>query len=118
MLCCVVVFIKCRVTTTQHKVRSVRLRREPYNTDLSKSRRYCANSLIILLACSGVQLHDQRLLKVKPYSMHGSFLKLEYLKTEFNDDNGTYAIAKVTYHSCQIIVNLPISGYFKIMWHP
>ena len=35
-------------------------------------------------------------LKVEAYLMHGSFLKLEYLKTEFNEDNGTYAIVKVT----------------------
>ena len=28
---------------------------------------------------------------VEPYSIHGSFLKLEYLKTEFNEDSGTYA---------------------------
>ena len=36
-------------------------------------------------------------LKVEPYSIHGSFLKLEYLKTEFNEDSGAYAnIVKVT----------------------
>ena len=39
------------------------------------------------------------MVKVEPYSIHGSFLKLEYLKTEFNEDNGTYAIVKVTSHS-------------------
>ena len=38
--------------------------------------------------------------------------------TEFNKDNGTYAIVKVTSHSCQIMVNLSISGYFEVMWHP
>ena len=43
--------------------------------------------------------------KVEPYSIHGSFLKLEYLKTEFNEDNGTYAIVKVTSYSCRIKVN-------------
>ena len=30
---------------------------------------------------------------VEPYSISGSFLKLEYLKTELNVENGTYAIA-------------------------
>ena len=49
-------------------------------------------------------------IKVEPYSIHGSFLKLEYLKTEFNEDNGTYAIVKVTSHRCQM-VNLSISDY-------
>ena len=39
-------------------------------------------------------------LKVEPYSIHGSFLKLKFLKTEFDEDNGTYAIANVTSHSC------------------
>ena len=56
------------------------------------------------------------LFKVEPY--YGSFLKLEYLKTEFNEDNGTYGIVKVTSHSCRIMVNLSISGYFEVMWHP
>ena len=28
-------------------------------------------------------------IKVEPFSIHGSFLKLEYLKTEFNEDSGT-----------------------------
>ena len=31
-------------------------------------------------------------LKVEPYPIPGSFLKLKYLKTELNADNGTYAI--------------------------
>ena len=52
--------------------------------------------------------------KVELYSIHGSFLKLEYLKTEFNEDNGTYAIVKVTFHSCRIMVNLSISDYFEV----
>ena len=30
--------------------------------------------------------------KVEPYPIPGSFLKLEYLKTELNVDNGTYAV--------------------------
>ena len=41
--------------------------------------------------------------EVEPYSIHGSFLELEYLKTEFNEDNGTYAIVKATSRSCRII---------------
>ena len=57
------------------------------------------------------------LLKVEPYPIQGSFFKLEYLKTEFNLDNGTYAIAKVTSYSCGIMVNLSVSGYFEVMWH-
>ena len=55
---------------------------------------------------------------IEPYSIHGSFLKLEYLKTEFNEDNGTYAIVKVTSHSCRIMVNLSISDNFEVMRHP
>ena len=31
-------------------------------------------------------------IKVEPYSIPGSFLKLQYLKNELNVDNGTYAI--------------------------
>ena len=31
-------------------------------------------------------------IKVEPYLIPGSFLKLKYLKTELNVDNGTYAI--------------------------
>ena len=58
------------------------------------------------------------LFKVEPYSIYGSFLKLEYLKTEFNEDNSTYGIVKVISHSCRIMVNLSISGYFEVMWHP
>ena len=57
-------------------------------------------------------------LKVEPFLIHGSFLKLEYLKTEFNEDNDTYAIEKVTSHSCRIMVNLSISDYFEVMRHP
>ena len=56
--------------------------------------------------------------KVEPYPIHGSFLKLKYLKTEFNQANGTYAIVKVTSHSCRIMVNLSISDYFEVMRHP
>ena len=56
--------------------------------------------------------------KVEPYSIHGSLLKLEYLKTEFNEDSDTYAIVKVTSHSYRIMVNLSINDYFEVMWHP
>ena len=56
--------------------------------------------------------------KVDPYSIHGSFLKLEYLKTEFNEDNGTCAIVKVAPHSFRIMVNLLINDYFEVMRHP
>ena len=55
------------------------------------------------------------LIKVEPHSIHGSFLKLEYLKTEFNEDNGT---VKVTSHSFRLMVNLSISDYFEVMRHP
>ena len=58
------------------------------------------------------------ILKVEPYSIHGSFLKLEYLKTEFNEDSGTCAIVKVTSERCRIVVNLSISDYFEVMRHP
>ena len=58
------------------------------------------------------------ILKVEPYSIHGSFLKLEYLKTEFNEDSGTYAIVKVTSHSYRIMVNLSINDYFEVRRHP
>ena len=54
--------------------------------------------------------------KVEPYSIHGSFLKLEYLKTEFNTDSGTCAIVKVAPHSYRI--NLLINDYFEVMRHP
>ena len=57
-------------------------------------------------------------LKVEPYPIHGSFLKPEYLKTEFNEDNGTYAIVMVTSNSCRIMVNLSISDYSEVMRHP
>ena len=59
------------------------------------------------------------MLKVEPYSMHGSFFKLEYLKTQSNEDKGTYAIVKAASHSCRIMVNLTIhvSAYFEVMWH-
>ena len=56
--------------------------------------------------------------EVEPYSIHGSFLKLEYLKTEFNEDSDTYAIVKVTSHSYRIMVNLSINNYFEVMRHP
>ena len=55
--------------------------------------------------------------KVEPYSIHGSFLILEYLK-EFNEDSGTYAIVKVTSHSYRIMINLSINDYFEVMRHP
>ena len=58
--------------------------------------------------------------KLEPYSIHVSFLKLECLKTEFNEVNSTYAIVKVTSHSCRIMVNLSItilSDYFEVMRH-
>ena len=58
------------------------------------------------------------LFKVEPYSIHGSFLKLEYLKTEINEDKGTYAIVKITSHSCRIMVKLSIRDYFEVMQHP
>ena len=57
-------------------------------------------------------------IKVEPYSIHGSFLKLEYLKTEFNKDSGTYSIVKVTSHSYRIMVNLSINDYFEVTRHP
>ena len=57
-------------------------------------------------------------LKVGPYSIHGSFLKLEYLKAEFNEDSDTYAIVKVTSHSYRIMVNVSINDYFEVMRHP
>ena len=41
-------------------------------------------------------------LMVEPYLI-GSFFKL--------------AIVKVTSHSCGIMVNLSVSGYFEVMWH-
>ena len=56
--------------------------------------------------------------KVEPYSIHGSFLKLEYLKTEFSEDSGTYATVKVTSHSYRIMVNLSINDYFEVMRQP
>ena len=54
-------------------------------------------------------------IKVEPCSMHGSFLKLKYLKTEFNEEDSTYAIVKVTSHSCRIMIDLSISRYFEVM---
>ena len=36
----------------------------------------------------------------------------------FYEDNGTYAIVKVTSHSCRVMVNLSISDYFEVMRHP
>ena len=62
--------------------------------------------------------YHNALIRVEPYSIHGSILKLEYLKTELNEDNGTYAIVKVTSHSCRIMVNLSIRDYFEVMRHP
>ena len=56
--------------------------------------------------------------KVEPYSLHGSFLKLEYLKTELNEDSGTCAIEKVAPHSYRLMVNLLINDYFEVMRHP
>ena len=55
--------------------------------------------------------------KVEPYSIHESFLKLEYLKTEFNEDSGTSAIVKVTSHSYRIMANLSINDHFEVMRH-
>ena len=40
----------------------------------------------------GVSTDSAVFIKVEPYPIPGSFLKLEYLKTELNVDNGTYAI--------------------------
>ena len=40
--------------------------------------------------CNGQISHHQ--LKVEPYPIPESFVKLKYLKTELNVDNGTYAI--------------------------
>ena len=59
----------------------------------------------------------ESLIRVETYSIHGSFLKLEYLKTEFTYENSTYAILKVTSHSCGIRVNLLVSGYLEVIWH-
>ena len=56
-------------------------------------------------------------IKVKHYSVPGSFLKVEYLETEVKEDNGTYTIIKGTSHSSPIIINLSISGYFDVVWH-
>ena len=71
-----------------------------------------------LRLCTG-KLYSKSL-KVESYSIEGSFLKLEYLKTEFNEDSGTYAIVKVTSHSYRImdLVNLSINDYFEVMRHP
>ena len=55
---------------------------------------------------------------VEPYPIHGSFLKREYLKTEFNEDSDTYAIVKVTSHSYTLMANLSINDYFEVMRHP
>ena len=57
-------------------------------------------------------------IKVEPHWIHGSFLKHEYLKTEFNEDSGTYAIVKVTSHSYIIMVKVSINDYFEVMRHP
>ena len=51
-------------------------------------------------------------IKVEAYPIPGSFLKLEYLKTELNVDNGTYAIVYLTSHSYRIIINFyPLRTY-------
>ena len=47
-----------------------------------------------------------------------SFLKLKYLKTELNIDNGIYAIVYLTSHRLRIMINLSIICYFELMWHP
>ena len=73
----------------------------------------CVFGRAFYLACNGT--HH---LKVEPYSIHGSFLKLEYLKTEFNEDSDTYAVIKVTSHSYRIMVNLSLNDYFEVMRHP
>ena len=52
------------------------------------------------------EVRQEVFFKVEPYSIHGSFLKLKYLKTEFNEDSDTYAIVKVTSHSYRITVNI------------
>ena len=57
-------------------------------------------------------------IKVEPYPISGSFLKLKYLKTELNVDNGTYAIVKLTSHSYRIMIDLSIICYFELIWHP
>ena len=72
---------------------------------------YSAYRVFILSERSSVEEY----ITVEPYSIHGSFSKL---KTEFNEDSGTCAIAKVTYHSYRIMVNLSINHYFKVMRHP
>ena len=48
----------------------------------------------------------------------GPFLKLEYLKTELKEDNGTYVIVQVTSHGCRMMINLSISSYFDVIRHP
>ena len=55
--------------------------------------------------------HDR--VKVEPYSIHGSFLKLEYLKTEFNEDSGTCASVKVAPHSYRIMVKKYCSQSYR-----
>ena len=66
----------------------------------------------------GSTLFKKNLFKVEPYSIPMSFLKLKYLKTELNVDNGTYAIVELTSHSYRIMIKLSIICYFKLMWHP
>ena len=70
---------------------------------------FCTNLLLGVLKALQLTIIA---LKVGPYSIHESFLKLEYLKTEFNEDSGTYANVKVTSHSYRIMVNLSINDYF------
>ena len=40
----------------------------------------------------GLKKEIQKTSMIEPYPIPGSFLKLKYLKTELNVDNGTYAI--------------------------
>ena len=68
-----------------------------------------------LISNSKISGHPDLAIKVETYSIHGSLLKLEYLKTELNEDSDTYAIVKVTSHSYRIMVNLSINDYFEVM---
>ena len=53
--------------------------------------------------------------KVETYSIPGPFLKLEYLKTELKEENGTYTIVHRLRNNGKMI-NLAISGYFKLIY--
>ena len=57
----------------------------------------CTKSLDKPRPCLGMLL-----VKVEPYSIPGSFLKLEYLKTDLNED---------------IMIPLSIDGYVDVIWH-